>query len=79
MDAWELYIKLIKIAGYDYPYSDIAKEISEKRGVTITRQAIWYECNGKHTSQMIREFIANKLKMKVEDIFPVKTSKRDAA
>jgi predicted DNA-binding protein YlxM (UPF0122 family) len=73
MDAFELYILLRKKGNYDYPYTQIADELN------ITRQSVWYECNGKPTSKIIREFVANKLSMKVEEIFPVKATKREAA
>lgn len=70
MDPWELYVSLIKIAKYRYPYKQIAVELD------VTRQAVWYECNGKETSYKIRKYIADKLHMKVDDIFPIKSTKR---
>lgn len=79
MDALELYVKLVREAGYQYPYTEIAKELSELRGVKITRQAIWNECNGVQTSAEIREFIASKLKLKTTDIFPITKSLKEVA
>jgi predicted transcriptional regulator len=70
MEALELWIKLIKELGYEYPYTQIAEELG------VTRQAVWRVCNGEARSQTIENHITKKLGYQC---FPVKKSLREVA